>query len=72
MDAKYKKMLAGMKAKETAKPPRKAEPWFLYVLECVDGSFYTGISNNIERRLEKHNKGTASKYTRTRRPVKLL
>lgn len=44
-------------------------PWFVYILECRDGSFYTGITNNLERRQDQHNEGTASRYTRSRRPV---
>jgi putative endonuclease len=46
--------------------------WIIYVLQCSDGTLYTGISNNVDRRLKEHNAGTASKYTRGRRPVKLL
>jgi putative endonuclease len=46
-------------------------PWFVYILECRDGSFYTGVTNNLERRQHQHNEGTASKYTRSRRPVTL-
>lgn len=45
--------------------------WSLYILECRDGSFYTGVTNDIDRRLKAHQKGTASRYTRTRRPVVL-
>ena len=45
------------------------QPWFVYILECSDGSFYTGITNNLERRQQQHNDGTASRYTRSRRPV---
>jgi len=43
----------------------------VYILECSDGSFYTGVTNNIERRQQQHNEGTASRYTRSRRPVVL-
>ncbi len=46
-------------------------PWFVYILECRDGSFYTGVTNNLERRQHQHNEGTASRYTRSRRPVTL-
>ena len=46
--------------------------WQVYVLRCKGGSLYTGITNNIERRLELHNKGKGAKYTRGRRPVTLL
>ena len=47
------------------------QPWFVYILECNDGSFYTGITNDIARRQQQHNEGTASRYTRSRRPVML-
>lgn len=47
------------------------QPWFVYILECRDGSFYTGVTNNLERRQQQHNDGTASRYTRSRRPVTL-
>ncbi|MBX9687853.1 MAG: GIY-YIG nuclease family protein [Candidatus Obscuribacterales bacterium] len=43
-----------------------------YILSCVDGSLYTGWTNDLERRLEAHNNGTGAKYTRSRTPVKLL
>ncbi len=46
--------------------------WSLYLLECADGSFYTGISNDLEKRIETHNKGQGAKYTRGRGPVKLI
>ncbi len=44
---------------------------FTYILRCADGTFYTGWTNDLERRLKSHNDGTASKYTRVRRPVEL-
>ena len=47
------------------------QPWFVYIIECSDGSFYTGITNDLERRQQQHNEGTASRYTRSRRPVTL-
>ena len=48
--------------------------WFVYVLRCRDNSLYTGITTDIERRLEEHNSDslTAAKYTRSRRPVVLV
>ena len=45
--------------------------WSVYVLRCADGSYYTGITNNLARRLLAHRAGTASKYTRGRRPIQL-
>jgi putative endonuclease len=44
--------------------------WHCYILECADGTLYTGITNDLEKRLAAHNGGTASKYTRSRLPVK--
>ena len=46
--------------------------YHLYIVECVDNTLYTGITTNVSRRLKQHNAGKASKYTRTRRPVRLL
>ncbi len=73
MKPKYRRMLRGMKAKgEPAPPPASPEAvWSLYILECSDGSFYTGVTTDIDRRLLEHQRGTASRYTRTRRPVVL-
>ena len=46
------------------------DPWFVYILRCADGSLYTGITKDVERRCQQHNNGTASRYTRSRRPTK--
>jgi predicted GIY-YIG superfamily endonuclease len=46
--------------------------WFVYLLRCADGSLYTGITNDVPRRLKQHNAGTASRYTRSRLPVVLV
>jgi putative endonuclease len=46
------------------------EAW-VYVLRCADGSLYTGWSTDVERRLERHRAGTASRYTASRLPVEL-
>jgi predicted GIY-YIG superfamily endonuclease len=46
--------------------------WHVYILHCSDGSLYTGVTTNVERRLHCHNKGRGSKYTRSRRPVELV
>ncbi len=45
--------------------------WSVYLLKCSDNSLYCGVTNNFKNRLIKHNKGTASKYTRVRLPVEL-
>ncbi len=47
--------------------------WFLYIVECVDSSLYTGITTDIKRRLHEHNNTKkGAKYTRSRRPVFLV
>jgi putative endonuclease len=46
--------------------------WWVYILRCADGNLYTGITTDVERRLRQHNAGTASKYTRSRRPVEMV
>ena len=45
---------------------------YMYVLECSDGSLYTGYSTDVQKRLSVHNSGKGAKYTRARLPVKLL
>ena len=47
--------------------------WYLYVLECSDGTLYTGVTTDLDRRLEEHNNSPrGAKYTKTRRPVELV
>jgi putative endonuclease len=45
---------------------------YMYILECSDGSYYTGSTNNLELRLEQHQNGEGANHTRKRLPVKLL
>lgn len=45
--------------------------WTLYILECGDGSLYTGITDDLERRLKAHRSGKGAKYTRGRGPLTL-
>ena len=45
--------------------------WFVYILQCKDGSLYTGMTDNVNRRVEVHNAGKGAKYTRGRGPVVL-
>ncbi|MCX2755528.1 GIY-YIG nuclease family protein [Gordonia sp. 4N] len=47
-------------------------PGFLYILECADGTLYVGSTRNVEHRLDQHQSGNGSRYTRTRRPVRLV
>ncbi len=50
---------------------RASSRWLVYLLRCRDGSLYTGITNDLPKRLKAHAAGRASKYTRSRRPVHL-
>ena len=45
--------------------------WYVYILECADNTLYTGITNNLQKRLDQHNRGKAASYTRGRIPVTL-
>ena len=45
---------------------------FLYILECSDGTLYVGSTRNVEHRLDQHQSGNGSRYTRPRRPVRLV
>lgn len=65
MKLRYKKMLAGMK-------DDGAVDWFVYILRCADGTLYTGITKDLQARLDAHNAGRGGAYTRTHRPVALL
>ena len=45
---------------------------YVYAVECSDGTFYTGYTVDVERRVNEHNEGTGAKYTRGKTPVKLV
>ena len=47
-------------------------PWFVYMLRCGDGSLYTGITDDVPRRLEAHRAGRGAKYTRGRGPLEVV
>ena len=55
------------------KPPASRSAWFVYMLRCADGTLYTGITTDVERRVAEHNgnHGLGARYTRSRRPVTL-
>lgn len=74
MHPTYKKMLRALREKEadSSSKVRDGEDWALYILKCSDGSFYTGITKDLDRRLKMHQSGKASRYTRTRRPVEMI
>jgi putative endonuclease len=45
---------------------------YTYIVQCSDGSFYTGWTNDLDKRIAAHNAGKGAKYTKTRRPVSLI
>ena len=47
-------------------------PWYVYILRCGDGTLYTGITDDVERRLAAHRAGKGAKYTRGRGPLELV
>lgn len=47
-------------------------PYYCYILECADRTYYTGWTTDPERRVKQHNKGTGARYTRCRLPVKIV
>lgn len=65
--------------RKTIKDFYKVEPvilsnekrWYVYMVECSDKTLYTGISNNVSKRISDHNEGKGAKYTRGRLPVAL-
>lgn len=46
--------------------------WYVYMLRCGDGTLYTGVTDNVERRLAAHRAGKGAKYTRGRGPLELV
>jgi predicted GIY-YIG superfamily endonuclease len=46
--------------------------WFVYILRCADGTFYTGVTKDVGRRCRQHHDGTAARYTRSRRLTRLV
>ena len=53
-------------------PQHKPPPCYCYIVECADGSYYTGWTTDPDGRLRAHNAGRGSRYTRTRRPVRIV
>jgi len=47
-------------------------PWYVYIIRCRDNTLYTGITTDLDRRINDHNRGKGCKYTASRRPVKLV
>lgn len=61
-----------METNKTEVKNENAKRHFVYIVECSDGTLYTGYTVDIDRRIKEHNSGEGAKYTRGRSPVKLL
>ncbi len=46
--------------------------WFVYIIECVDGTYYTGSTNDVQKRFKNHIEGNGAKYTKSHKPVKVI
>lgn len=69
-----KKRAKNMTPEKGRKLERRKEsaPYYVYLLLCDDGSYYTGYTNNVAARFERHKKGRGARYTRMRRPKTLV
>jgi putative endonuclease len=56
----------------TQPPEATSVVWYLYLIECEDGSLYTGITTDVERRYAQHVAGKGARYTRMKKPVRLV
>ena len=72
VEAKAKEVAVQKLLSELKDASTSDSAWFVYLLRCADGSLYTGITKDVNRRCEQHNAGTASHYTRSRLPVELV
>lgn len=58
--------------KEIVSPIKYESGFYVYILECLDKSFYTGFASDVAKRVSRHNKGEGAEYTKKRLPVKLV
>lgn len=66
-------MLVAKNSGIKAKPAKKDKGiWYVYVLKCRNNFLYTGLTNNIEKRLKEHERGTGSKFVRSHKPFELI
>ena len=70
MDNGYSSLMPRKDRKQKVSPADGG--WFVYMVCCADGSLYTGITKDLARRCQQHNDGAASRYTRSRLPVKVV
>jgi len=51
---------------------KRSNLFYVYIVKCADGTYYTGYTNNLEKRIQLHNKGNGARYLRGRTPIKLI
>lgn len=61
-----------MEARESGNGLGDFMPYYIYILECADGSYYTGITTDVERRLAAHRSGKGSRYVASRLPCEVV
>jgi putative endonuclease len=68
------KRVGGVRTRKVAagEPVAQRTSYYVYVLLCDDGSYYTGYTNNVGSRLERHKRGYGARYTRMRKPKKVV
>ncbi len=64
--------LADEVSESTIDQPVLQKPWYLYLIECQDGTYYAGITTNVAKRYQTHVNGKGAKYTRARKPKRLI
>jgi putative endonuclease len=57
---------------ETRSPPKRNKSYFVYMLLCNDGSYYTGYTSNVLSRFQRHKKGLGARYTKMRQPKRIV
>lgn len=60
------------RTRRSSMSPRPKKQYFVYILKCRDGSYYTGYTSNVDRRVQEHNSGIGGRYTRMRLPAQLV
>ena len=65
-------MKGAAKMETSGKAKNKKKSYYVYLLLCDDGSYYTGYTNNVASRLERHKKGYGARYTRMRKPKRIV
>ncbi len=66
------KLRRSILSKGAKRPSRRIEMWYTYIIECKNGSLYTGITDNLNQRLQMHITKRGAEYTKSNRPIRIL